>query len=198
MNIYPIFNSTESRSTKERQLRQRAIAIWFTGLSGSGKSTIAIALERRLSAAGYHCTILDGDNLRHGINADLDFSAAAREENIRRTAEICRLMLDCGIIPIVCTISPTEYLRAIARKIISSHNLIEVYISTPIVECERRDVKGLYSAARKGKITNFTGVSAPFEPPQHAHIEIDTTEKGITECADIIFQTIKPRIVYEL
>jgi adenylylsulfate kinase-like enzyme len=107
-------------------------------------------------------------------------------------------MLDCGIIPIVCTISPTEPLRAIARKIISSHNLIEVYISTPIVECERRDVKGLYSAAREGKVTNFTGVSAPFEPPQHAHIEIDTTDKSITECANIIFQTIKPRIVYEL
>ena len=198
MNIYPIFKETESRSTKERQLRQRAVAIWFTGLSGAGKSTIAIALERQLSAEGYHCTILDGDNLRHGINSDLDFSAAARQENIRRTAEICRLMLDCGIIPIVCTISPTESLRAIARKIIGNHNIVEVYISTPLTECERRDVKGLYSAARDGKIANFTGVSAPFEPPQHTNIEIDTTDKSIEKCADIIFQTIKPRIVYEL
>lgn len=198
MNIYPIFDSTESRSIKERQLQQRAVAIWFTGLSGSGKSSIAIALEHRLSAEGYHCTILDGDNLRHGINSDLDFSTAAREENIRRTAEVCRLMLDCGIIPIVCTISPTEKLRDIARKIISSHNIVEIYISTPLVECEKRDTKGLYRAARIGKICDFTGISAPFEPPQHPHIEIDTTDKSITVCADIIFKTIKPRIIYEL
>lgn len=198
MNIYPIFDSIQSRSDKEYQLHQRSITIWFTGLSGSGKSTIAIALEQRLACDGFICALLDGDNLRAGINGDLGFTAKDREENIRRTAHICRLFMDTGIIAIATLVTPTKALRRVARDIIGSHDMVEIYISTPLSECERRDTKGLYRAARSGKIDDFTGISAPFEPPQSADIEIDTTKHNIDDSVEIIINAIKDRIVYGL
>lgn len=197
MNIQPTSKVAEGRTEKERQLHQRGVTLWFTGLSGAGKSTIATALERRLTNKGYLCRVVDGDNLRAGINADLSFSAVDRKENIRRTAEICRLFTHTGIVTIASLITPTNALRAIARSIIGSKDMVEIFISTPLKECERRDVKGLYAAARRGEIASFTGITAPFEPPHSPDIEIDTTKHSIDRAVDMIMQTIKPRIVYE-
>ena len=160
-NIYPIFDKMLSRSDKESLLKQRGIMIWFTGLSGSGKSTIAIALERELQKRGLLCRILDGDNIRSGINNNLGFSAEDRIENIRRIAEIGKLFVDTGIITIAAFISPNNAIREMAANIIGKEDFMEVYISTPIEECERRDVKGLYAKARRGEIKDFTGVSSP-------------------------------------
>ena len=156
-NIYPIFDKMLSRSDKESLLKQRGIMIWFTGLSGSGKSTIAIALERELQKRGLLCRILDGDNIRSGINNNLGFSAEDRIENIRRIAEIGKLFVDTGIITIAAFISPNNAIREMAANIIGKEDFMEVYISTPIEECERRDVKGLYAKARRGEIKDFTG-----------------------------------------
>ena len=140
--------------------------VWFTGLSGSGKSTIAIALERELQKRGLLCRILDGDNIRSGINNNLGFSPEDRVENIRRIAEVGKLFVDTGIITIAAFISPNNQLREMASRIIGKDDFMEVYVSTPIEECERRDVKGLYAKARRGEIKEFTGISAPFEAPE--------------------------------
>ena len=164
-NIYPIFDRMLSRTDKENLLEQRGVMLWFTGLSGSGKSTVAIALERELHRRGLLCRILDGDNIRTGINANLGFSADDRKENIRRIAEVAKLFVDTGIITIAAFISPTEELRQMAAEIIGHDDFKEIYISTPIEECERRDVKGLYAKARRGEVKDFTGISAPFEAP---------------------------------
>lgn len=196
MNIYPIFDRIASRKDKERQLRQRGITLWIYGLSGSGKSTIAAATEQALQSKGYLCRIIDGDNMRNNLNSDLGFSAAERSENIRRTAEVCRLFTDTGIITIASTISPTAELRATARRIVGCSRFIEVFIATPLVECERRDTKGLYAAARQGLIGEFTGISAPFEPAVSADITLDTSLLTVNKCVDIILNTIKPHIEY--
>ncbi|MBQ9137223.1 MAG: adenylyl-sulfate kinase [Alistipes sp.] len=193
-NIYPIFDRMQSREQKERQLRQRGVTLWFTGLSGSGKSTVAIALEHRLSRQGYIVQILDGDNIRSGISSDLTFSAADREQNIRRVAHISRLYNHTGIITLCCLLSPTQQLRNMARQIIGSSDFIEVYISTPLSVCEQRDIKGLYAQARRGEIADFTGISAPFEPPQSAQITIDTTQRSAESCAEHIYNSIRERI----
>ena len=152
-HIYPIFDKMLSRQDKERLLGQRGLMIWFTGLSGSGKSTVAIALERELHKRGLLCRILDGDNIRCGINNNLGFSPADRVENIRRIAEVGKLFVDTGIITIAAFISPNNDLREMAAKIIGKDNFVEVYISTPIEVCEQRDVKGLYAKARRGRIS---------------------------------------------
>ena len=157
-NIYPVFDRMLSRQDKEELLHQRGVMLWFTGLSGSGKSTVAIALERELHRRGLLCRILDGDNIRSGINANLGFSEEDRRENIRRIAEVAKLFVDTGIITIAAFISPTEELRQLAAQIIGADDFKEVYISTPLEECERRDVKGLYARARKGEVKNFTGI----------------------------------------
>ena len=162
-HIYPIFDRMLSREDKENLLNQRGLMIWFTGLSGSGKSTIAIALERELHKKGLLCRILDGDNIRTGINNNLGFSESDRIENIRRIAEVSKLFVDTGIITIAAFISPNNDIRKMASDIIGKDDFMEIYISTPLEECEKRDVKGLYAKARKGEITNFTGISAPFE-----------------------------------
>lgn len=174
-NIYPIFDRMMTRSDKETLLGQRGVMLWFTGLSGSGKSTVAIALERELHRRGLLCRILDGDNIRTGINAGLGFSAEDRRENIRRIAEVAKLFVDTGIITIAAFISPTEEMRGLARAIIGEDDFKEIYISTPLEECERRDVKGLYAKARQGEIKNFTGISAPFEPPAAPALSLDTS-----------------------
>lgn len=189
-NIYPIFDKMLSRKDKEQLLGQRGTMLWFTGLSGSGKSTIAIALERELHKRGLLCRILDGDNIRTGINANLGFSAEDRCENIRRVAEVAKLFVDTGIITIAAFVSPTEELRNIAERIIGQADFKEIYISTPIEECERRDVKGLYARARKGEVKNFTGISAPFEAPQHPALSLDTSRLSVEECVNSLLQLL--------
>lgn len=189
-NIYPIFDKMLSRKDKEHLLGQRGTMLWFTGLSGSGKSTIAIALECELHKRGLLCRILDGDNIRTGINANLGFSAEDRCENIRRVAEVAKLFVDTGIITIAAFVSPTEELRNIAERIIGQADFKEIYISTPIEECERRDVKGLYARARKGEVKNFTGISAPFEAPQHPALSLDTSRLSVEECVNSLLQLL--------
>ena len=180
-NIYPVFDRMLGRKDKEQLLHQRGVMLWFTGLSGSGKSTVAIALERELQSRGLLCRILDGDNIRTGINSNLGFSAEDRRENIRRIAEVGKLFVDTGIITIAAFISPTEEVRQMAEQIIGVDDFKEIYISTPLEECERRDVKGLYARARKGEVKNFTGISAPFEAPSHPALSLDTSKLPLEE-----------------
>lgn len=193
-NIYPIFDKMLGRSDKETLLGQRGIMIWFTGLSGSGKSTLAIALERELQQRGLLCRILDGDNIRSGINNNLGFSAEDRIENIRRIAEVGKLFVDTGIITLAAFISPNNAIREMAANIIGKEDFMEVYISTPIEECERRDVKGLYAKARRGEIKNFTGVSAPFEAPSHPDLSLDTSVLSVEESVNRLLSLILPKV----
>lgn len=193
-NIHPIFDRMESRAEKERQLGHRGAVVWFTGLSGSGKSTLAIALERALSARGILCRILDGDNVRCGINAGLGFSEADRRENIRRVAEVCRLFVDTGVVVLACFVSPTRELRQMAAGIVGERDFLEVYVSTPRAECERRDVKGLYAKARRGEIRDFTGISAPFEEPDAPALRLDTSGRSVDECVDRLLERLLPAI----
>lgn len=193
-NIYPIFDRMLSRQDKEELLKQHSVMIWFTGLSGSGKSTIAIALERELHKRGLLCRILDGDNIRGGINNNLGFTEADRIENIRRIAEVSKLFVDTGIITIAAFISPSNDIREMAANIIGKDDFLEVYVSTPIEECERRDVKGLYAKARRGEIKNFTGISAPFEAPAHPALTLDTSALSLEESVNKLLELILPRI----
>ena len=193
-HIYPIFERTLQRTDRETLLKQKGIMIWFTGLSGSGKSTLAIALERALYAQGILCRILDGDNIRSGINNNLGFSEADRRENIRRIAEVSKLFVDCGIVTLAAFISPTHAIRHMAADIIGQNDFLEVYVSTPIKECERRDVKGLYAKARRGEIKDFTGISAPFEAPENPFISIDTSCQSLEESVEILMKAILPKI----
>lgn len=193
-NIYPIFDRMLSRQDKEELLKQHSVMIWFTGLSGSGKSTIAIALERELHKRGLLCRILDGDNIRSGINNNLGFTEADRIENIRRIAEVSKLFVDTGIITIAAFISPSNDIREMAANIIGKDDFLEVYVSTPIEECERRDVKGLYAKTRRGEIKNFTGISAPFEAPAHPALTLDTSALSLEESVNKLLELILPRI----
>lgn len=193
-NIYPIFEKMLQREDREALLKQKGIMIWFTGLSGSGKSTLAIALERELYKQGILCRILDGDNIRSGINNNLGFSEADRTENIRRIAEVSKLFVDCGVVTLAAFISPTNAIRHMASEIIGSGDFLEVYVSTPIEECEKRDVKGLYAKARRGEIKEFTGISSPFEAPEHPYISIDTSRQPLEESVRILMEAILPRI----
>lgn len=194
-NIYPIFDRMMSRDDKEQLLKQRGMMLWFTGLSGSGKSTVAIALERELHSRGLLCRILDGDNIRSGINNNLGFSAEDRVENIRRIAEAGRLFVDTGIITIAAFISPNNQLREMAAEIIGKDDFVEVFVSTPLEECEKRDVKGLYAKARRGEIKNFTGISAPFEAPEHPDITLDTSKLPVEESVKILLDYVLPKAV---
>lgn len=192
-NIYPIYDKMMTRADKEALLGQKGMMIWFTGLSGSGKSTIALSLERELDKRGILCRILDGDNIRSGINRNLGFSEEDRVENIRRIAEVGKLFVDTGIVTIAAFISPTNQLREMAAGIIGKDDFREVYVSTPLSVCEQRDVKGLYARARRGEIKDFTGVSAPFEAPEHPDLELDTSVLSLEEAVDrvlhLIFET---------
>ncbi len=193
-HIYPIFDRMLGREEKEELLKQRGLMIWFTGLSGSGKSTIAIALERELHKRGLLCRILDGDNIRSGINNNLGFSEADRVENIRRISEVSKLFVDTGIITIAAFISPNNDIRKMAADIIGVDDFIEVYISTPLEECERRDVKGLYAKARKGEIANFTGITSPFEAPENPALSLDTSVLSLEDAVNILLDTVLGRI----
>lgn len=190
--IYPIFDKMMSRKDKEQLLHQRGIMIWMTGLSGSGKSTVAMGVERELHRRGILCRILDGDNIRAGINSNLGFSPEDRRENIRRIAEIGKLFVDTGIVTIACFVSPTKELREMARDIIGPEDFREVYIATPLEECERRDVKGLYARARRGEVKDFTGISAPFEAPEHPDLSLDTSRMTLQEEVEAVVKMLLP------
>lgn len=193
-HIYPIFDRMLTRQDKESLLRQHGVMVWFTGLSGSGKSTIAIALERELHKRGLLCRILDGDNIRSGINNNLGFSEADRVENIRRIAEVSKLFIDTGIVTIAAFISPNNDIREMAANIIGKEDFLEIYVSTPLEECEQRDVKGLYAKARRGEIKNFTGISAPFEAPVHPALTLDTSLLSLEESVNRLLELVLPRI----
>ena len=193
-HIYPIFDRMLQRNDREKLLGQKGIMLWFTGLSGSGKSTLAIALERELYNSGILCRILDGDNIRTGINNNLGFTGADRVENIRRIAEVAKLFVDCGVVTIAAFISPTEQIRQMAADIIGKDDFFEIYVNTPLEVCEERDVKGLYKKARQGEIKNFTGISAPFEAPLNPAITIDTSACSLEESINLLKKIIIPQI----
>jgi adenylylsulfate kinase len=194
MNL--IFSDTLpiSRNEKEKRLKQHAKAIWMTGLSGSGKTTIALALEKELFERGFLVQILDGDLVRSGINSNLRFSVDDRTENIRRIAEISKLFVGCGIITINCFISPTNSIRAMARNIIGAEDFIEVYMNSPLEVCEARDAKGLYAKARRGEIREFTGIDSPFDVPVRPDLELKTNELTIAETFQKALEFILPKI----
>lgn len=193
-NVYPIFDKMLGRTEKENLLGQHGLMVWFTGLSGSGKSTLAISLERELQKRGILSEVLDGDNIRSGVNNNLGFAPADRVENIRRIAEVGKLFVNLGVVTLTAFISPVVKLREMARNIVGADDFIEIYVSTPLQECERRDVKGLYAKARKGLIKDFTGVSAPYEPPVHYDLALDTSRVPLQDCVEQILNLILPRI----
>ncbi len=189
-NIYPIYDKMMTREDREQLLHQRGVMVWFTGLSGSGKSTVALGVERELHKRGILCRILDGDNIRAGINSNLGFSQEDRTENIRRIAEIGKLFVDTGVVTLACFVSPTEDIRQMARDIVGKDDFKEVFVSTPLEECERRDVKGLYAKARKGQVKDFTGISAPFEAPKHPALSIDTSVLPLEESVHKVVELV--------
>ena len=194
-NIYPIFDRMMSRDDKEQLLRQRGMMLWFTGLSGSGKSTVAIALERELHSRGLLCRILDGDNIRSGINNNWDSQKEDRVENIRRIAKWDAFSSTPASSQSRLFISPNNQLREMAAEIIGKDDFVEVFVSTPLEECEKRDVKGLYAKARRGEIKNFTGISALFEAPEHPDITLDTSKLPVEESVKILLDYVLPKAV---
>jgi len=178
------------RAERAERLGQVPLTLWLTGLSAAGKSTLAFALERALHERGRACYVLDGDNVRHGLNRNLGFSPADRSENIRRIAEVARLMNDAGLIVITAFISPWRADRAAARQIIGAASFLEVHVSTPLAVCEARDPKGFYGQARRGKLADFTGVSSPYEAPEQADLSIDTTQLSLADAVDQLLQLL--------
>ena len=193
--IHPIFESVLKREAKEILLKQRGLAIWLTGLSGAGKSTLGVALEKLLYEQGYLTKLLDGDNIRSGINSNLGFSECDRHENIRRVAEVAKLFVNCGSITINCFISPRTEMRTLAKQIIGSENFLEVFISAPLAVCELRDTKGLYKKARLGQIKSFTGIDDPYESPIAADIVVKTDIQTIEQSVNTIYNAVIPRII---
>ena len=193
-NIFSTFDDILQRKDKEKLLNQNAKVIWMTGLSGSGKTTIAKEIETHLHSMKIINQLLDGDNIRLGISNNLSFSEQDRSENIRRIAEVSKLFLNCGIVTLNCFVSPTIKMRKLAKDIIGKDDFIEVYVNASLQTCERRDIKGLYKKARKGEIKNFTGVNAPFEAPQNPAIEINTSQLSINESSQKILDYILPII----
>ena len=193
-NIFPVFDKIISKEKKEKLLNQKGKVFWLTGLSGSGKTTIAIQLEKELYKLGFLVQILDGDNIRAGINNNLSFSEADRAENIRRISEVSKLLLNCGVITINCFVSPTKKMRQNAKKIIGKENYYEIFINADLETCEKRDVKGLYKKARSGEIKNFTGIDAEYEKPNNPNLEVDTTQLSIDQSIEIILKNILSQI----
>jgi adenylylsulfate kinase len=196
-NIYPIFEVILNRQAKQNLLKQKSIVIWMIGLSGSGKSTLARYLENTLHSMGYLTQLLDGDNLRTGINNNLGFSEEDRNENIRRTAEVAKLFTNAGLITICSFITPTLKSRQIAKEVIGDSDYYEVFINCPLEICEQRDVKGLYAKARKGEIKNFTGIDSPFEFPENPDLELKTDHFSIESCHDKLVDAVLPKIKFE-
>ena len=196
-NIFPIFDSILSSQDKEKLLNQISLVVWVVGLSGSGKSTLARGLENALHQKGYITQILDGDNLRSGLNRNLTFSEEDRIENIRRAAEVSKLFVNCGIITICSLISPTEEIRKMAKSIVGADKYFEVYVNCPIEVCESRDTKGLYKLARKGEIKNFTGIDSPFEEPINHDLEIRTDINTVEYCHNQLVEKIIKKVKFE-
>lgn len=194
-HIHPDHSIFTQREQQESLLHQRGKVLWFTGLSGSGKSTIAAALNKILYQNNIYTVVLDGDNVRSGINSNLGFGEADRRENIRRIAEVAKLFLQNGAVVLCCFVSPTNELRALAREIIGL-DYCEVFVDTPLSICEERDVKGLYAKARKGEVKEFTGISAPFETPLSPFITVQTSNSEAASTAEEIFNKIRPLIKY--
>lgn len=192
-HIYPI-KTKVSAGERQRLMGQKPKLIWFTGLSGSGKSTLAVQLEAALHAQGFKTYLLDGDNIRSGLNKDLSFSDDARVENIRRISEVCKLFLDAGVVLLSAFISPFQADREQVRNIVGGENYIEVFVDTPLEVCEQRDVKGLYKKARAGEIPNFTGISSPYENPLHPDVVIETDKLNVEESLNVLMTAIVPRI----
>lgn len=189
-NIHPIFSTLLGRKEKESFLNQRSKVLWFTGLSGSGKSTIAAGLEKLLFSKGHFVQVLDGDNTRTGINNNLGFSLDDRKENIRRVSEASKLFLNAGIICINSFVSPTKEIRNMARRIIGDKDFIEIFVNTPLEICEQRDVKGLYKKARAGEIKSFTGIDSPFEAPASPAVEVMTADQTVEESVQFVYDKI--------
>ena len=181
------------RNDRRKNMAQNSFLIWFTGLSGSGKSTIANALDKKLHESGVKTYALDGDNIRKGINKGLTFSPEDRSENIRRIAEVSNLLVDAGIVVLAAFVSPYKKDRENIREIVGNDNFVEVFVNTSLEECERRDVKGLYKKARKGEIQDFTGINAPYEAPVSPDVEIVTDNLELEECVEIIYKKIKSK-----
>ena len=196
-NIHPTFDKIKDRKDKEIFLKQKAKVIWFTGLSGSGKTTLASMLEKRLFELNYFCQILDGDNVRSGINKNLRFTDEDRVENIRRIAEVSKLFMNCGIILLCAFISPTNEMRKMAKDIIGEEDFLEIFVDTPLEVCEQRDPKGLYKKARSGEIKNFTGISAPFEAPEKPFIKVDNTDPDLDNTIREMLVKILPEIKFD-
>jgi adenylylsulfate kinase len=193
-HIHPIFDKLVGREERETFLGQKSKVLWMTGLSGSGKSTIGQQLERRLLELGFFAQMLDGDNIRTGINGNLGFSIEDRQENIRRIAEVAKLYLNSGVIVICSFISPTEKIRAFAKEIIGENDFLEVFIDAPLEVCEDRDVKGLYQKARAGQIKDFTGIDSPFEAPDTPALVVETANLTIEESLHKIMNYLLPLI----
>ncbi|MCF8275188.1 MAG: adenylyl-sulfate kinase [Flavobacteriales bacterium] len=192
-NIHTTFDCILQRSDKETLLHQKGLVVWMTGLSGSGKTTIAVALEQMLAAEGILTQVLDGDNIRSGINNNLSFSEEDRKENIRRISEVSKLFVNCGIVTLNCFVSPTKDIRQQAKDILGD-DMVEVFVNTPFEECEKRDVKGLYAKARAGQIKNFTGLDAPFEAPENPFLDVKTVGRSVEDCAKQIYDSVLPLI----
>jgi adenylylsulfate kinase len=192
--IYPIQTKV---SLEQRQvlLNQKPKLIWFTGLSGSGKSTLAVQLEAQLYSSGFKTYLLDGDNIRSGLNKDLTFSDEGRVENIRRIGEVCKLFMDAGIVVLSAFISPFHADREQVRKIVGAENFIEVFVNAPIEVCEQRDVKGLYKKARAGEVKNFTGIDSPYEVPKNPDVVIHTHQNTVDESLNALLDVVMPKIV---
>ncbi len=192
-NVIP-HNFSISKEDRSELKKHKPLLVWFTGLSGSGKSTLANALEKALFAEGIHTYLLDGDNVRKGLNNNLSFSPEDRTENIRRIAEVANLMIDAGLLVLASFVSPYREDRENVKHIVGDKNFVEVFVNTPIEECEKRDVKGLYAKARAGAIKNFTGVNAPYEAPIAADIEIDTAIVSVDEALIILLKELKKKL----
>lgn len=182
---------TGTKETRAKALGQQPMCIWFTGLSGSGKSTLASVLDKMLRNQGKHVYVLDGDNVRHGLNNDLGFSADDRKENIRRVAEVARLMVDAGLIVIVAFISPFEAERTMARSLFDTDEFYEVFVDASVAECEQRDPKGLYAKARQGKLPEFTGIDSPYEPPRCPEVHVKTAAMSVDDCVAKILAALQ-------
>ncbi len=192
-HLYPV-HSVIGAAQRAGRLGQRPLLVWLTGLSGSGKSTLAVQAEKELHARGYAVFFLDGDALRSGLNRDLDFSEQGRSENIRRAAEVCKLLLDSGLVVITAFISPLHRDREMVRQVVGTERYFEVFVDAPLEVCEARDVKGLYKKARTGEIQNFTGINSPYEPPLHPDLVIRTAEKSVQQSLENLVSAIIPRI----
>lgn len=193
-HIHPVFDKILGREDKERLLGQRGGVVWFTGLSGSGKTTIARHVEMELVQRNVLTQVLDGDNIRTGINNNLGFGESDRQENIRRIAEVSKLFVHCGVVTLNCFISPTNEMRHMAQTIIGPDDFIEVFVDTSLEECESRDVKGLYKKARAGEIPDFTGIHAPFEAPEQPDVHVKTEASSLGECVQQVLEVVLPTI----